>query len=62
MKVGDLVRMKNDDVLGIIMRRQNIQLETVFVTWGPCWQIFWFAYKQSISAWENELEVINESR
>ena len=57
MKVGDLVRMKNDDVLGMILGETRA---TEFVTWGTCWNIFWFAYKQNISVWEDELEVISE--
>jgi len=58
MKVGDLVRMKNDDDLGIIMDL-NTDAEPSL---GPCWCVFWFAYSKSIAAWEHELEVISESR
>ena len=58
MKVGDLVRMKNDDVLGMIMEL-NTDAEPSF---GPCWHVFFFEYKRSLAMWETQLEVISEGR
>ena len=58
MCVGDLVRMKNDDVLGIVMEL-NAAAESSL---GPCWHVFFFEYKRSIAMWETQLEVISESR
>jgi hypothetical protein len=55
MKIGDLVRMKNDDVLGVIAEI-NTSAEPSL---GPCWYVFWFAYSRSIPAWETELEVVS---
>ena len=57
MKVGDLVRMKGDDVLGLIMKI-NRSAEASF---GRSWYVFYFAYNRSLPEWENELEVISES-
>ena len=56
MKVGDLVRMDEDDVLGVIMEL-NTAAEPSF---GPCWHVFWFVYSRSLPAWEYELEVVSE--
>jgi len=56
VKVGDLVRMKNDDVHGMIMEI-NRSAESSF---GLCWYVFWFAYNRHLPAWEHELEVISE--
>ena len=58
MKIGDLVRVKHDDVFGIIVEL-NTDAEPSF---GPCWHVFWFAYRRSLPSWEHELEVLNESR
>jgi hypothetical protein len=58
VKVGDLVRAKNDDVLGMIIEL-NTGAEPSF---GPCWHVFWFAYRRSLPSWEHELEVVNENR
>jgi len=58
VKVGDLVRMKNDDDLGIIMELNTYAEPSL----GPCWHVFWFAYSKSIAAWETQLEVLSESR
>ena len=58
MKIGDLVRMQNDDVLGLIVEL-NTDAEPSL---GPCWHVFWIAYNKRIAAWEHELEVISESR
>ena len=56
MKVGDLVRMKNDDVLGMIMG-VNTYAEPLF---GACWNVFFFEYNRSLGMWETQLEVISE--
>ena len=57
MKIGDLVRMKNDNVLGLIVEL-NIDAEPSF---GTCWHVFWFAYRRRLPSWESELELISES-
>ena len=57
MKVSDLVHMKNDDVLGIIMEL-NTSAEPSF---GPCWYVFFFLYKRRLAMWEHELVVISET-
>ena len=56
MKVGDLVRMKNDDVLGLIVKLRTFAEPSL----GPCWEVFYFAYGKSLGMWENELEVISD--
>jgi hypothetical protein len=61
MKVGDLVRMKGDDVLGLIMKI-NRSAEASF---GRSWYVFYFDYcgtPLSMPALETELVVINECR
>ena len=55
MKVGDLVRMKGDDVLGLIIEI-NRRAE---VSFGRSWHVFYFAYSRSLPAWEYELEVVS---
>ena len=57
MKVGDLVRMKNDDVLGMIMELNTYAEPSL----GPCWHVFFFENKKNIAMWETQLEVISES-
>jgi hypothetical protein len=57
VKVGDLVKMEDDDVLGMIMEL-NTGAEPSL---GPCWHVFWFVYSRRLPAWEHELEVISES-
>ena len=63
MKVGDLVRMKNDggdldrpEPLGMIIEKNT----DADVSWGICWHVFYFSYNRSIPAWEKELELLNE--
>ena len=64
MKVGDLVRSKNDagdvgrsEPLGIITK-----LSTGFEpSLGPCWEVFYFDYRRNLPTWESELEALNES-
>jgi len=65
VKVGDLVRMKNDggdldrpEPLGMIIGKNT----DASVSWGICWYVFYFAYNRSIAAWEKELELLNEGR
>ena len=58
MKVGDLVHMKHDDVLGLIVEL-NPDAEPKL---GLCWHVFWFAYNKTLPSWEHELEVASESR
>ena len=59
MKPGDLVRMKHDDVIGMIMKKSK---DAEFVTWGTCWYVYWYSYRKTITSWEGELELISESR
>jgi hypothetical protein len=58
MKIGDLVTMKGDDVLGMIVGL-NTDAEPSF---GSCWHVFWFQYGRRLPSWESELEMVNESR
>tara|TARA_Y100000593_G_C4103418_1_gene234391 strand:- start:389 stop:571 length:183 start_codon:yes stop_codon:yes gene_type:complete len=60
MKVGDLVKQKNEvGALGLIMEL-NTHAEPSF---GPCWYVFWFApYNKIFPSWKSEIEVISESR
>ena len=59
MKVGDLVKQKNEvGALGLIMEL-NTHAESSF---GPCWYVFYFTYSKILPAWESEIEVISESR
>jgi len=63
MKVGDLVKLKYDVgiptlEIGLIMKLNTIA-EPSF---GPCWYVFYFAYKKILPTWESELEMISESR
>ena len=64
MKVGDLVKLKNDggdpgrwEELGLIMSLNTFAEPSL----GRCWYIFYFTYKKILPAWENELEIISES-
>jgi len=63
MKVGDLVKLKNDggdperwEELGLIMEL-NTHAEPSF---GLSWYVFYFTYRRILPAWEYELEVISE--
>ena len=65
MKVGDLVKLKNDggdpdrwEELGLIMSPNTIA-EPIL---GPCWYVFYFEYRKILPAWEIDLEVVSESR
>ncbi len=58
MKVGDLVRVKGDNVLGIIMELNACAEPSL----GQCWHVFYFEYGRSLPGWEHELEVISEGR
>jgi len=59
MKVGDLVRMKNDTALGIIMTL-NIHSEPSL---GICWYVFYFMKGKGMTLplWESQMELISES-
>ena len=56
MKVGDLVRMKEDDILGLIMKINNDADPSI----DRCWYVF-FAIYGNLPMWEHELEVVSES-
>jgi len=60
VKVGDLVRIKGDDVLGLIMNINRSAWQGA--SFGRSWYVFYFAYGRSLPAWEYELEVISENR
>jgi hypothetical protein len=64
MKIGDLVKMKNDggdpgrwEELGLIVEL-NTDADS---SSGLCWQVFYPTYRRALPAWEYELEVIGES-
>ena len=59
MKAGDLVRIKHDDVIGMIMKKSK---DPGCLPWGTCWCIYWFEYRKTIASWEAELELVSESR
>jgi len=59
MKVGDLVRMKNDTALALITAL-NIHSEPSF---GLCWYVFYFTKGKGMTLplWESQMELINEA-
>ena len=57
MKPGDLVRMKSDDMIGIVISF-NASAEPSI---DRCWYVFMTEYG-TLPFWEHELEVLSESR
>ena len=55
--VGDLVRIKGDDVLGLVISL-NVVAEPSF---GPCWYVFWYEYRKILPEWEINLDIISKS-
>ncbi len=57
MKPGDLVRIKMDDIVGLITAFNT----TAAPTNGRCWYVFMAEYG-ALPFWEHELELISEGR